>query len=578
MAKKVVEKETAIETINVPLHTILPDEKQPRKGFNEEAALELAASVKKHGVLQSIALRELDANKSNGLKYKVIYGHRRLWAAKKAGLKTIPATIRRVSDEEATEIQLVENIQRENVHPVDEAASIAELLKTNSTKDVAAMIGKSETFVLKRANLTNLIDQWKRIFRAEKITITAAQFLCSLAEDYQLEILEDVQPSDWDGEAETFEKVPTRNILDCDKEHYLNDASFDINDSVLVPSVGSCVGCKFNTMSIPLLFEVGVEEAVCNNPTCFKIKEEAVILKQVEKAAATPDRIYANTSYYLTTEEERKLGLAKEHGVNVLDRSMFSVVKRPELETFEEWLDYHTYDEDEMEEARTEWKDAMEDIKEEIETYEEEEAAGLYKEATVFIGADEGKTVLIKLNTKALSKSTELDNASGKNGVSGIETEIARLEEREKRAKELDAEKVWAKILALRNDNGDNVLISTDDFTSEAANLAAIKVLSKSLHYTIRRKAENWVEENTGKVPPSQIINYLLRALIVHTLPNAAGSHVSGMSYNKEYYDYAKELMYKEVAQIELEQQGVTDERVERLSKRISALKKTVKA
>jgi len=137
-------KETAMTTENVqhiPLDRIIEAGKNPRKQVDDAALGELAESIKQSGVLHPIIVRP-----SNG-KFELVAGWRRWKASRKAGLETIPATVRELTDEQAEEIRLVENLQREDVHPLDEAAGIQKLRKRYDWPTVALRLGKTERYV-----------------------------------------------------------------------------------------------------------------------------------------------------------------------------------------------------------------------------------------------------------------------------------------------------------------------------------------------------------------------------------------------------------------------------------------------
>ena len=117
-----LEAESGVRTI--PLREIEPDPNQPRKTFGEEGLAELAASIAEHGLLQPIAVRP---QPSGG--YRIVAGERRWRACRMAGLTDVPVVVREVSDQEAMELALVENLQREDLDPVEEACGIRELME-----------------------------------------------------------------------------------------------------------------------------------------------------------------------------------------------------------------------------------------------------------------------------------------------------------------------------------------------------------------------------------------------------------------------------------------------------------------
>lgn len=150
----------------------------PRTTFRQEALDELAASVRAHGVLQPILVRRLDDG------WELIAGARRLRAAHLAGLSSIPAHVVTMSDQQAREAQIIENLQREDVHPLDEAEAYERLLTNDpayTVEAVAAKIGKSAAYVYGRLTLLRLVPDVREAFRREVITPSHAHKLAGRA-------------------------------------------------------------------------------------------------------------------------------------------------------------------------------------------------------------------------------------------------------------------------------------------------------------------------------------------------------------------------------------------------------------
>ncbi|KNF07285.1 nucleoid occlusion protein Noc [Gottschalkia purinilytica] len=141
--------------VDIDINLIEPNCSQPRKEFNEESLNELSESIKRHGVIQPIILRK----KENG--YEIIAGERRWRASNIAGIKKIPSIIKNIEQLEATEISLIENIQRENLNIIEEAMALKSLIeKYNLTQEeVANAIGKSRPYITNTIRLLNLQDE-----------------------------------------------------------------------------------------------------------------------------------------------------------------------------------------------------------------------------------------------------------------------------------------------------------------------------------------------------------------------------------------------------------------------------------
>lgn len=141
------------------LSEIEPNRDQPRKTFSDEAITALAESIREHGILQPILVRPLNAG-----GYQIVAGERRWRAARMLGLDEIPVTIRELSDSEAMQIAIIENLQRENLNPVEEASGYNELIeKYGMTQDkVAKMVGRSRSSV---ANSVRMLALPKRVLK-----------------------------------------------------------------------------------------------------------------------------------------------------------------------------------------------------------------------------------------------------------------------------------------------------------------------------------------------------------------------------------------------------------------------------
>lgn len=142
-----------IENINIDL--IRAKDNQPRKSFDDKAIEELAHSISIHGIIQPIILRKLDNN------YEIIAGERRYRAAKSIGLSEIPSIIRSIDEEKAAKLSLIENIQREDLNPIEEALAFNSLLTDYGLKqeELGNTLGKSRSYVTNILRLLNLHDE-----------------------------------------------------------------------------------------------------------------------------------------------------------------------------------------------------------------------------------------------------------------------------------------------------------------------------------------------------------------------------------------------------------------------------------
>jgi ParB family chromosome partitioning protein len=173
----------------LPLDLIQPGQYQPRREINHETLEELANSIRSQGVIQPIIVRHL-----LGGRYEIIAGERRWRAAQLAGLKEIPAIVRDIPDEAAIAIALIENIQREDLNPVEEAFALQRLLEEFSMThgQVAEAVGKSRTTVTNLLRLLSLPDEVKKMLEHGDLEMGHARALLALTPDLQIDAAETI--------------------------------------------------------------------------------------------------------------------------------------------------------------------------------------------------------------------------------------------------------------------------------------------------------------------------------------------------------------------------------------------------
>jgi ParB family chromosome partitioning protein len=172
-----IEDESKIETISLELITKNPY--QPREEFDTEALSELAESIKEKGVIQPILVRMVED------KYEIIAGERRYLAAKMANLKSIPAVVRNVSDKESAEIALIENLQRKDLNPIEEAFAYKNLMEKflYTQEDVAKKVGKDRATVANTLRLLNLPKEVIEMLKKNEISAGHARAILSLKDE-----------------------------------------------------------------------------------------------------------------------------------------------------------------------------------------------------------------------------------------------------------------------------------------------------------------------------------------------------------------------------------------------------------
>ncbi|HEU4619202.1 MAG TPA: ParB/RepB/Spo0J family partition protein [Gammaproteobacteria bacterium] len=260
---------TAPNVITVPLdHITLGKNYRHRRPANWQQKLEeLAASMKQNGQLEPVLGRPHP--KSGGVE--LIFGERRYRAAKLAGLPELFVTVRDVPDEQVLELQLAENDDRDQPHPLDEAEAFAELVKRGATPaSIAAIRGRTERYVRERLELNKLHAKVLTALDEGRILLGHALLIARIPEKLQPQALEDLERAD--------EPLSLRLAGEHVQEHYmlkLVNAPFDRASAELVPNAGPCTTCPKRTGNQGELFADVKSPDVCTDPVCFRAKLDA---------------------------------------------------------------------------------------------------------------------------------------------------------------------------------------------------------------------------------------------------------------------------------------------------------------
>ncbi len=286
-----------LESSHVEVDSIRESKTNPRKEFGDLG--DLAASIKQQGILSPLVLR-YDPNAAG---VELVCGARRLRAAKLAGLKTVPAILLNCTNEEALELQIVENSQRQDVHPMDEAEAYDQLigLAKGAVQDpigfIASRCGRSRLHVQRRVKLLDLPKKARDAYRDGTINFDVAVLIARLADPkVRAEVIDRILKENWNG-AWTPEDV-TR-LVDDEFLMNLKTASFDLADANLVPAAGSCGTCPKRTGNQAELFGDVKAKDTCTDRACYRSKADASWAKIAAKAKAEGTQV-------LTGEQSRK--------------------------------------------------------------------------------------------------------------------------------------------------------------------------------------------------------------------------------------------------------------------------------
>jgi len=290
--KKVPKVPSPVRMVPVDRLTPTPDNK--RRPITQSSVESLAKSLVREGVLQPILVRPV-ADKDGWFEIRA--GERRWRAAKLAGLTHIPAVVRSLDDVSALSVTIAENLQRQDLHPLEEAATIQQAFDRGyDAKTVAARLGKSVVHIARRASLTRLCKEWRdEVLKADsdasRFSVAHLELVARLPEETQRILAEN-----------SFHRVFARGFPTVDELKRLIDAGlqslrampWSLEDDTLDPKAGACLNCPKRSGMLPMLFEA--EDAPrdgkvsksdrCLDPVCFEGKTVAH-LQQRETALRT---------------------------------------------------------------------------------------------------------------------------------------------------------------------------------------------------------------------------------------------------------------------------------------------------
>ena len=175
---------------DIELDKIVPNRYQPRREFSDDSIKELAETLDKDGLLQPIVVREDGKD-----HYEIIAGERRYRAAKSLNWETIPAIVNNMNDDQAASLALIENLQREDLNPIDEAKAYTNLMKLNDLTQTALAkdMGKSQSYVANKLRLLKLDDDVQKALMEGKITARHGRALLNLSDDDQERVLKEIE-------------------------------------------------------------------------------------------------------------------------------------------------------------------------------------------------------------------------------------------------------------------------------------------------------------------------------------------------------------------------------------------------
>lgn len=539
----------AVNATAIALSLIQPSGYNPRKSFDEQSLTELADSIRQQGVLQPVGVRPIPGTD----RYEIVFGERRYRASLIAGREEIPAVIfDTLSDKEAEEMAITENLQRQDIAPMEEAVAFRNLIESGryDTQSLAVQVGKSETYIRTRMKLATLIPEIASLLDTDDITVSVASEICRYGEYIQKEVydkhLKDGLPyNSWRGM--TASKVA--QMIESNFTTELCRYSFDKS---------ACASCPHNTCNLLLFVEEGYE-GKCANASCLREKHTAYLTeKAVAMLAEHPE---ANLCQYQYDTNEAVASRLAEMGYEVE-----SLSDRPNR--FPTEPEAPQREEDDTDE---EYADMVQDYQEEMQEYKDKCAGLLEKveagEITIYIWVGRNS---VTLSYKAVPMEQREDgNAPA--------VKIAELEAKDVRNKEIAVEKT----IADTKEQIKKVDITEAKFSNEEDKMIYFFLLSslRREHYEavglIEREAYGSLSDKE-KMAVIAKLNARTKAIIRRDflIANFQGAYrtnaISGL-----LFAFAKKHMPDEFAAIESQYNEIYEKRHKRLEERIAQLRPT---
>ncbi|WP_179343435.1 ParB/RepB/Spo0J family partition protein [Winogradskyella ursingii] len=577
-AKSTVKKEvngkksSVVQIQNLQLVKIKPDPEQPRKTFNEDALQQLSESIEKHGVLQPITVRQLNGH------YVIVMGERRYRASKLAGKKTVPCIVRTYEDNDVLEVQIIENLQRQDVEPTEEAEAIAYLSEKYAPTEIAKRLGRTDNFIRQRLKLAGLIDGFKQFVRKGEMTISLGVGVALFEPEEQQMMLETM------GEDFNAHQI---NRMIKDQTYDLEKASFDVADEKLVPKVGSCVECPFNAANQGNLFGEG--KMVCTKAACFETKKGKSLLKLIEKSKKENKLLIPEIRQYWADDERNQLVIAQleKHGLKVYLLDDVEIIENPiepTIEAIKKEYQHYDYSEDEL---KAEFEEAMQNFNKALEKFNSAKENGFIDGIVFHPDTYQHKKIFVKILEKSKSDSLAYSEpvANRKMADCTPEEQIIKISKREIRKKQIENNRQFEEVVKMIRETkyiDTKKTLSTDEMVAFSISLfennvdcmSQQKYFSKFLGDTSKMTKVEMVE-NFKKKFKKEIFHKLIRYMLTKQVHFGESNHVNNLT-NASFYIAMQGYYKSKIAGIEKEYAEKRSKREGRLKERITVLEKKI--
>ncbi|QTE24239.1 ParB/RepB/Spo0J family partition protein [Polaribacter cellanae] len=573
-AKKEVngKKVPTLQIENLPIGNIKPDPKQPRKTFDEKQLQQLSNSIKEFGVLQPITVRK------SGKGFIIVMGERRFRASKMANKKTIPCIVRTYENNDVLEVQIIENLQRKDVEPTEEAEAIAYLSDKYSPSEIAKRLGRTDNFIRQRLKLAGLIEGFKHYVRSGEMTISLGVGVALFEPEEQQMMLETMGIN--------FNAHQINRMIK-DQTYDLEKAPFDVTDKKLVPKAGSCIECPFNAANQGNLF--GESKMVCTKAACFETKKSKSFLNLIEKSKKKNKLLIPEIRQYWADDENNQLIISQleKNGLKVYLLDDVEIIENPIEPTIEAIkIEYQHYDYSE-DELKAEFKEAIQNFEEELKNYNLAADNGFVNGIVFHPETYQNKEVFVKVIKKSKDEVTDYSAplANRKMVDCTPEEQIVKINEREIRKKQIENNKHFEEVVQVIRETeyiNTKKTLSTDEmvafsislFENNVDYMSQQKYFSKLLGNTSKMTKVEMVD-NFKKKFKKEIFHKLIRYMLTKQVHFGESNHLNNLT-NISFYNALQGYYKSKIADIEKEYAEKRDKREARLKERITVLEKKI--
>lgn len=557
----------------------------PRKTFSENSIAELSESIKSVGVLQPIIVRPASHAK---IKYEIVCGERRYRASLLAGIETIPAIVKVLTDADAFELMITENLQREDVNPLEEAEAYQRLITKMKyqVSELCIRFGKSETYIRHRIKLNDLIPDYTKLLSEEKINLTMAIEIAKLNDSNQAKLYDEFFKENY---------YMPKNLSDLKAKidnfitNKLADAKFSLTEDFA--HAGACNTCLKNTACDGILFPEEPENGRCMDKDCFKEKTTQHVISLAKIVQESEPGILIIEGRYGSSKEEESQKFV-DAGIDICKfPDGYHEVNQPEApkkptapvkENYNDDEEDYQYAINEFHEELQEYENDINEFPKKLAEFQRKVESANYRKAFFATGWSAGKVVYLD----RYSHSDDSLKNAGNSAEANLQSEIAELKHKDRRNFEISFDKSYQQVRKLvfdyENKEAGKLVFESDAALSNNENDAMILIMVRNCNCNefILNVLKNYGYESnyTCDDVSLEIIqkltiaekNRIKRSWILHQMKSTLA--LPKNEYDKIFIEIVKEHYPDETNTILLDEQGKYLKKQDIINKKIEEI------